>query len=118
MAGQPTGENGGQVLRQIKLHGVDYPVGRVIPADILMGLPLGNRTALRDTGIVRMLEEPGQAPVTEENIDELRETVAHQGALLEQLTERISKAEVHASKVPELRKDVGHIKAALTRSKK
>lgn len=118
MAAQPTGENGGQVLREIKLHGIDYPVGEVIPAKVLMGLPLGNRTALRDTGVVRMLEEAGQSPATEDDLDELREMVVHLGALIEQITERLAKAEALVSKVPDLRRDVGNIKAAQTRSKK
>lgn len=111
--GEPLGEFGGVILRNLTIFGEDYHPGDEIPAEVLGEVPVNNLIALRDTSMIRFLDKSGTSG--DERIEELELAIADLALQLE----RSQKAEVAmAATVKTLKSDVGKLKSATTRRAK
>jgi hypothetical protein len=108
--GEPLGEYGGVILRDLTIFGEDYHPGDEIAGEILGQVPINNLIALRDTSMIRFLDKSGTGD--NDRIEELEMVVADLALQLE-VSQKIEAG--LAATVKTLKADVGKLKSAATR---
>lgn len=108
--GEPLGEHGGVVLRGMKLSGEDVVPGDEVPAEVLLGIPLINRLALRNTEMIRYFDKSGKNGT--DRVAELEVVIAEMALDLQKGAEDNRALQ---ESINTLAADVGRLKASATR---